>query len=233
MVRSGGSRAVTNAASSGTKRGRDEDNPPPSAVTSAAKPVEAPLTELDTKRIERIPFSNFHHHSIEKDNCYVDTCSCTILRGATSMEEHRKMKSDAADAFMYGRRYACEGLPAQSVNLGRFDGRPVLGRTLFDHVVRRMKDEGLIGAGLTATLVGKSELKRVSYGGQTPWELTGSHGIFDRKWGDAAHKAGCDPEQSMTTPPHRDSGVQHQNAVFVRGGGTITINKDPKAVQVR
>ena len=59
-------------------------------------------------------------------------------------------------------RHANKFLPALGVCLGRFDGSPVRGAGMFEHVVATMKRAGLL-KGKYAHLVGKAELKYVNY----------------------------------------------------------------------
>ena len=182
----------------------------------------------DKSFLERIVYRSFHHHSARKNNCFIaeGVCEAIVLRSDASEEILRELSMDAADCMEYGERSSFDNFPGLTVNLGRFDGDSVLGQKFLYFIRKQMMKLGVEPEGKHLHAVAKSDCKYVTYRSRVA-PSPGPSGIFEREWAAALPKF-CSPHASLVTPPHRDSGVQNLNQIFVPGD-QVTLNDDDDA----
>ena len=181
--------------------------------------------------LERLLWKDFDHHSSRKSHASVPACGALVLRSTLASFESERLAASADDLVSFGKRNRNESIPATAVPLGRFAGRPVLGQDLYDHVVESLDDQGLLG-GRHAHLAGKAEVKCVDF--DTPITGAPASAKLGSEWREALIANGVDYKHCIAAVPHRDSGVQALNKVFVPGElVTINDNVDDVAVNFR
>ena len=129
---------------------------------SAEAPTAMDVVRSEVHLLQTFTYVNFNVHSAQKHHALADEARFYVLRPEVSPALKALLEMFAADAFMYSRRHRNKFLPALGVCLGRFDGSPVRGAGMFEHVVATMNGAGLL-EGKYAHLVGKAELKYVNY----------------------------------------------------------------------
>ena len=287
--------------------------------------AEAPTAMLAVRSsvallVQTMAWRNFNVHSARKDHALADVAVLRVLRPCVDEPLKARLVTDAADALVYSERHRNKDIPAYGVCLGRFDGSPVRGAGLYEHVVTTLAAAGLL-KGMHAHMVGKAELKYVNWaaaskgggdepepdgagavvesvghivhaaraarGGSPGWTSRGKGrgrsaartpkhkgvpplvqsrgngrargaapkvtaerttareqlevgggsgsgsggGRFYAAWADKLKAVGIDPQRSMTTPPHSDSGPQALNGAFLPGE-VITVNTNPDDIKV-